>query len=639
MVYFFPEVLDIMEISIKYQNSSLKSIMGKIIHPEDRALFFNKIKPFIDLFDNNDLLKSDGYRENLQLDFNYRIVTEKGDIKKVRLILDRDSFSLEKGYASGIIQDLTAQFEINNPFHSNEENFLATQEMVRLGSWIWNLEENSFVISREAASILGIDPLLQFSEPKELFDLLQTNLNEDKLQYVLDHLALTGMMNPKVFSILKSNGKTLWLQLMTPIVKKRDEAGKPLIVLGSMQDITQQKSIENELIKVRNFLEQVVDSMPAVIIGINSDYEVELWNNQARTLSGKTADEALFKKIYKIYPAAKGFLPEIKEAFNSRKNVRLHKHVVKKGDKVFYQDILFFIVSFKDRDIVVIRIEDITDRIRFEEMIVQTEKMVSIGTLSAGMANEINNPLAGILQDLQVLKNRLKFKSNRNKSTALELAIDIDSIRTYYQQNEIYNILDNIQESGLKAATILIDMLNFVKIDEPKKDSIDINKLISTLLKVCQNDYNFKNNYDFKHIDIVLNLSDALLLLPGNSSRLKQVVFNVIRNASQSVHYKQAQELAPSNWSPEISIETGLSDSSYFIRIKDNGMGMDDEVQSRIFEPFFTTKQKDDSAGLGLAVSFFIIKEYFDGYIDVESIKGRSACFTIHMPIKGGRLE
>ncbi len=151
----------------------------------------------------------------------------------------------------------------------------------------------------------------------------------------------------------------------------------------------------------------------------------------------------------------------------------------------------------------VIRIDDISDRVRFEEMMVQSEKMASVGGLAAGMAHEINNPLGGIMLAAQNISRRLTADLENNIQAARRAGTDIKAIRQYMEEREIVTMLQGIFEMGERASKIVSNMLNFSRRSESKMAPTDIPDLTEKTLELAANDYNLKKQFDFRHIEII----------------------------------------------------------------------------------------------------------------------------------------
>ncbi len=283
-------------------------------------------------------------------------------------------------------------------------------------------------------------------------------------------------------------------------------------------------------------------------------------------------------------------------------------------------------------DDVLIILTDITERKRTAEVLVQSEKMLSVGGLAAGMAHEINNPLGGILQGVQNIQRRLSPDMQANRDAAQGLGGSMEFLQAYLRQRGIDAMLEGIRDSGQRAADIVKSMLRFSRKSESKFSPLDLNELVERAVTLAESDYDLKHSYDFRKIAIIRDLEPNLPLVECTETEIVQVAFNLLRNAAQALS-RQPDRAGDAS----IRISTRQVGERVELAVADNGPGMDEAVRRRVFEPFFTTKPPGVGTGLGLSVAYFIITRNHAGDIDVESQPGQGATFTISLPIRHGR--
>ncbi|OHD66037.1 MAG: hypothetical protein A2176_09750 [Spirochaetes bacterium RBG_13_51_14] len=276
----------------------------------------------------------------------------------------------------------------------------------------------------------------------------------------------------------------------------------------------------------------------------------------------------------------------------------------------------------------VVMMSDITEKKITQEMMIQTEKMTSLGGLAAGMAHEINNPLGVILQGVQGALNRLSPDVKKNRETAKRVGTDLDSVLAYLKEREILDYLYGIQDAGRRAATIVYNMLQFSRRSETSIAPVDINLLIDKTIEIASHDYDLKKKYDFKKIQITRKYDPKLRAVPCSETGIGQVILNLLKNSSQAM-----SAVKKKGHRPAITIRTRTAAAYAVIIISDNGPGIRRDIQSRIFEPFYTTKATGLGTGLGLSVSYYIITKNHGGTIAVSSKPGQGAAFTIKLPL------
>jgi PAS domain S-box-containing protein len=272
-------------------------------------------------------------------------------------------------------------------------------------------------------------------------------------------------------------------------------------------------------------------------------------------------------------------------------------------------------------------IEDISERIKTQELLIQSEKMITVAGLAAGMAHEINNPLGIIMQNAENAKNRLFGELPGNINAAKDAGTELRTIRKYAESRRINTYLDDIHEAGTRAAKIVENMLQFTRATESRFSYLNINSLIDRAIDLAMNDYDLKKKYDFRKIKIIKNYSE-LPEIQCHETQIEQVFLSIFKNAAQAMNSVKFDETGI----PTLKINTYSQNGTSTIEISDNGPGMDEQTRRKIFEPFFTTKEPGAGTGLGLSVSFYIIVTGHGGTISVESSPGKGSIFIITLP-------
>jgi len=389
---------------------------------------------------------------------------------------------------------------------------------------------------------------------------------------------------------------------------------------------------EKELTRLRNFLSNIINSMPSILVAVDRDGNITQWNNRTEQITGVSFEDAYAKPLSKVFPRLADEKDHIMTSIRERRVISTPKVSFNTGQERRFEDITIYpLVTASDVDGAVIRIDDVTDQVRIEEMMVQSEKMLSVGGLAAGMAHEINNPLAGIIQTANVMKSRLEnLEIPANISVAAEIGISVNQIRVFMQKRGILRMLGAINESGRRVSEIVDNMLSFSRKSNADFSSHHPAQLMDRILELAATDYDMKKQYDFKTIKIIKEYENNLPMINCEGVKIQQVLLNILRNGAQAMH---AQNMG-SDYTPCFILRIAKEEKMLRIEIKDNGPGMDKITQSRIFEPFFTTKPIGIGTGLGLSVSYFIITQNHHGTMDVVSLLGKGSTFIIRLPLE-----
>lgn len=271
--------------------------------------------------------------------------------------------------------------------------------------------------------------------------------------------------------------------------------------------------------------------------------------------------------------------------------------------------------------------QDITERKRLHEVMIFTEKMMTMGGLAAGMAHELNNPIGGILQNAQNLARRLSPELPTNRTAASEAGIDLESLQEYLKKRGIHDILSYIVTSCERSADIVARMLAFSRRGGGKTEPVGLPELVERTIELASCDYDLKKSYNFRSIPIVREYLDGLPPVSVNPMEIEQVLLNLLKNAAQAI-----SELPDSPESHRIVIRTHYVTPFAAIDIEDDGPGIPTELHARIFEPFFTTKDVGIGTGLGLSVSYSIVANNH-GSISLDPSYTDGARFTIKFPL------
>lgn len=411
---------------------------------------------------------------------------------------------------------------------------------------------------------------------------------------------------------------TEWENAYRNIEKQLEDRTQKLRSINNMLygEIAQHEQTEEKLRKAQDYLGSIINSMPSVLVSVTATGQITHWNTSAERATDMTAADVAGKLLWEAYPNLPVTLAMILQAIESGTPAVMESTKLESHGQTYYTDITVYPLIAENIREAVIRVDDVTMRLTMENMMIQNEKMLSLGELAAGMAHEINNPLGAILQSVQNIERRLSPELPKNFEVANNLDIDLIQMNRYLQEREIPSFLKTIRDAGERSARIVSNMLGFSRSSQ-QHSATDLNALIDNCLELQEGN---------THITVEKQLAEDMPTVSCSAPEIQQVVLNIIRNATQALAGSESP-------APCIQVSTGWDKSFAWIRIADNGPGITPEIRRHLFEPFFTTKEVGQGTGLGMSISYFIITEHHGGSIDVDSNPGKGASFTIRLPL------
>jgi PAS domain S-box-containing protein len=352
----------------------------------------------------------------------------------------------------------------------------------------------------------------------------------------------------------------------------------------------------DELQELTEYNESMLESIDSGILVLDLQGRVARWNRAMEALYGKRRAEVLGRRMDEIFPgsfreALKGSLAPGRPGDNEIANIyKLHLPTEDGRGLMVNVSVAPFQVGTGERSGTVLIVDDVTARIRLEEQLQHSEKMASIGLLAAGVAHEVNTPLAGISSYTQMLRGQ----------------VDAGDPRA--------GLLEKIEKQTFRAAKIINSLLNFSRSGRADLEEVDLNRVILDVLSLVE------HQLRTARIKVRKELAGELPLVRGNENRLQQVFFNLVLNARDA--------MPRGGW---LTMATRSEDDAVVAEVKDTGVGIKREDIKRIYDPFFTTKGIGRGTGLGLSVSYGILQEH-GGAIFVESAPGQGTTFQVTLP-------
>ena len=346
----------------------------------------------------------------------------------------------------------------------------------------------------------------------------------------------------------------------------------------------------DEYERLKEFSENIVESINVGILAAGLDDRVESWNTQMERLSGIGRADAVGRTLAELFPTA------LVEQFERvRGEMRIHhldKFVLdtKTGESTMNIAIAPLIARDMERIGRLVIFDDVTDRAELERRLIQADKLSSIGLLAAGVAHEVNTPLAVISTYAQMLAKQVAEDEQKSR------------------------ILEKIARQTFRASEIVNSLLNFSKTPTAELSEVQLNRVIQETLSLLEHQFMKAG------VEVRMNLDQRLAPVKGNPGKLQQVFLNLFMNARDAMEPRGVLEVVTQN------SETGV-----IVEVIDTGHGIAPEHLSRIYDPFFTTKSAKKGTGLGLSVTYGIIQEH-GGAIEAISRPGEGTCFHLEFP-------
>ena len=499
-----------------------------------------------------------------------------------------------------IYRDISERKKREEMLRASEEDFRNLFEHVACGVFISSKEGKFLNANRALLDMLGYDNKEEFLNIDIAEDLYVKPEERQKFKNMIER---DGRVIDWEVEFKRKDGSTVPVLLTGHV--RYDQQGNVIGYEGLNIDITQRKLMERQLKEAHDFINKIIQSSPNAITATDMKGNILIWNRAAEETIGYRAADVIGKmNIQKIYPD--GMARKVMQMLRSpehggigRLNAFPMVFMRQDGEVVEGNLSAAIISDAGGKEIATVgSFVDLKERLEMEralrqtqEQLLQSEKLAAMGRLTSQIAHELNNPLYGIMNTLELLKTEISPESKRRK--VLEMALS----------------------ETVRLSELLRKMLSFSKPDQEEKQPVDINTVLDEILLL------HKKQLQENDIKIKTNFAQSLPKIRASKNQLRQVFLNLVSNARDAM---------PKGGT--LSVETSSADENIEIKIADTGVGISDEHINKIFDSFFTTKDSVKGVGLGLSVCYGFIRDH-GGDVQVQSQVGTGTTFEITFPI------
>lgn len=370
-------------------------------------------------------------------------------------------------------------------------------------------------------------------------------------------------------------------------------------------------------------LHEFINDLPVMLIWVDQQLNITELNMMASHLLVQNQKSVIGQPLLGVFPVLAAQQEHILQAVQTQQKLSLSQQMLDYNTRSHPCYVTLY--PLLEQAGLLIKIEDLSHQTLLDDMVIQSEKMITIGGLAAGMAHEIKNPLGIILQNIQNILCRLDKTSEKNQALAQELDISLATVNQYLEQRQILKFMDNIRLAIDRALQIIATMLNFGTQNPISMKEENIVSLIENALSFAEQDYDLLHTSDIAKIKTVCDFKSLVLSAICSSTQITQVLFNLIKNGMQALHGLPH---------PQLTITAYEENEMIIVKVADNGLGIPAHLLPNLFKPFFTTKSTEQGTGLGLAVSHYIISENHHGTLNAENPSQGGACFIMKLPKK-----
>jgi two-component system NtrC family sensor kinase len=589
-MYDFKGICTYASPSHKYLGYDPEELIGKsgfdFIHPEDRK----KIMPLFIKYTSMSMAQLFGIKQtSFSEDITFRYKDTQGQWHYIEATANLAEAFNKRGLNILIIgRDRTEKKQAEDKLKESEEKYRTIFETANDILVLLDKFGKIIDINGKVTDIGGYKPEELIGKDFKSF----TNIMSLDSIAKITHNLIQGLIGLEIptceIEMFKKSGEMAFMEASAMVVRKEKEIVGFLAIL---RDITERKKSVNELNQQKELVEQIIATTPNSVIVIDNKMRMILANPAFyRTFDLTKAEVSKKKSLDNIIPV-ESFKNALQTILSGDKT-ELELEFTFNHDNI-YRIFVSSIFNMQYNRYLII-LHDVAEERARQERLYLTDRLASVGEMASGIAHELNNPLTSIIGLSELLAD---------EHLPQDAKTDINAIH----------------REALRAAAVVRNFLVFARKHQPKRELLQVNKVIQDIVDLRSREHKINN------IKVFRNYDNQLPEIMGDYFQLQQVFLNIILNAEYAI--------ADSKHRGNLDIRTNQNDNYIEIIIEDDGPGIKKENLGKVFDPFFTTKEVGKGTGLGLSICYGIISSH-SGRIYVESEENKGARFIIKLPIK-----
>jgi len=554
----------------------LNRSFAPIIHPDDLALAVAKFE--------------EGRRGIPRRDYKLRIVNAAGNLRVLHIVADAIWEDNQFKGSLIIASDITEQQRLQQAIKETRDHLANIIE--NAGDAIITVDIIGNIVSWNKTA----EQMFHFVEPfafhKPLSSLLNTN--SARMTKLIDRVTQGETIRDEEIECVCERTRVDTLFTFSPI---RDAPGKVIGISCFAKDITERRNLENQLERDKEFIHQLIENANALIAAADEKGKIVIFNRLFEEVSGYTKEEALGQDPLEL------LIPkEYRESVAQKVGkIRGNKPLLEIEIPILSKDGRMLTVTWNAAAVnlpsghaaVVVVGQDVSEQKKMQEELIQSKKLISIGELVSGVAHELNNPLTIIMGYSQLLISE----------------------RELLEKHRV--MANKVLDAATRSKRIVENLLAFARKKKLQKEQININEILESTLLLRE------HNLAVNNITLVRSYEENLPQVFADAHQLQQVFLNLINNAFDAMF--------EAHRGGTLEVKTFRKNETLFIEMTDTGPGVPESIQEKIFDPFFTTKEVGKGTGLGMSLSYGIIKEH-GGRIYLDKTHQPGARFIIELP-------